>query len=171
MATAPADPPAGMRPRRRARLSWLLLGLLVAAIFLGPWLLMGLAIWAADGPWTFEGSGIAHRLLVRGSHLDRLGEVQAAGPVRYSVSLRDGTFPGWRIASYPSRAEPADVAATYADRCRAYGFRITRQTQETQNASRAVLVCEIEPDLDVEVAAEATPGTLTAVSLKVWGAD
>ena len=144
--------------------------MVVTGAFAAPWLLMGLAMWSADGPWTFEGRGLAHWVLVRGSHLDRLGAVAPQPvPVRYSVSLPEGTFPGWRIATYASRALPRAVGAGYAERCRGSTFKIT---QETGDDSRFVLVCEIAPYLDVEIVAERpVHSDTTSVVLKVWGSD
>lgn len=166
-----ADARPGPRQQRgRIAFVWLLLGALLVGIFVGPWLLMGLAFWAADGPWNFETRGLAHWLLVRGSRLERLGYVEARdGSTRYSVRLQEGTFPGWRIATYTSRATPRQIGEVYAERCRASALKITQQIADD---GRMELVCEIEPYIDAEVLAERRAGSdATAVTLKVWGSD
>ena len=166
-AAGSTDTTAHRRRRRRTALLWTLLGLLLAAVFIGPWLLIGFAFWAADGAWTFQGHGLAHWVFVRGSRLDKLVEVERDGqPVRYSVSLQEGNFPGWSIATYTSRASPSQIGATYAERCRTLGFKITQQTTD---GDQTVLVCEIELYLDVEMLARKPASGATEVTLKAWG--
>lgn len=169
MATSPEDAaPAVHLRRRRTRIAWALFGLIIAGVLAGPWMVLALAFWATDGAWDFEGRGARHWLLVQGSRLDRMGLVEVSStPVSYSVSLQEGTFPGWRIAIYASRASPADVVAAYTERCKAMRFKVTAQQIGPQ---RAELTCEIEPYIDVELAAErASEAAHTRVSLKVWG--
>lgn len=171
MSDAAADERSGRRRRsRRTALVWLLLSVLLGGVFIGPWLLMGAAMWAADGPWDFQRQGLTHWLLVRGSHLDRLGFVDAQhGSERFSVRLQEGTFPGWRIATYTSHATPRRIGDAYADRCRSMKLKITQQTGDD---GRMVLVCEIEPYIDAEVLAKRIAGSdATHVTLKVWGSD
>lgn len=145
--------------------TWVALGIL--GMVLVPWLLLVVVFWAAEGSWNFEGRGLRYWLFVTGSRMDKLGLVEpASAPVRYSVSLQEGTFPGWRIATYESRAQPSAIVAAYAQRCRSLGFKVTEQTG---NDARATLACEIEPYIDVEVGAERMVSTNSRVGLKVWG--
>ncbi len=159
--------------RTRIRIGWALLALIVVVVLAAPWLLLALAFWSADGSWDFEGPGVRHFLFVRGSHLARLGTVEPTRePVRYSVRLPEGTFPGWRIAIFDSTAEPTTIARRYAERCEQLGFKVTQMTLPEAAAARAVLVCEIEMYIDVEMAAErAANQPSTRVALKVWGYD
>lgn len=162
----------GPIPSRRR--SAVLVGVLAACFAVPPAIVLGL-VWAANGPWTFEGDGVRRWLLVSGSRLDRLGLVEAtAAPVRYRVDLQEGTFPGWRIAQYTSSASAARVIERYAARCEAMGFRVTERSPADAGIdpapADASLRCEIEPYINVEVHAMRLPKVAgTAVSVKVWG--
>jgi hypothetical protein len=142
-----------------------------------PYSFIALLFWAADGSWDFEGrSGWRYWMFAKGSRLDRLGLVSPAPrPPKYSVSLQEGNFPGWRVLSYRSTAAPDLVVETYAQRCREMKLRITRGPQSKVHEgdeAGAELVCEIEPYLDVEVYAGRKPGSAEAeVGVRVWGGD
>lgn len=150
---------------------------IVALIAAVPYALLWTLFWAASGSWDFEGSGGLKRwLLVTGSRLDHLGFVaQTRAPATYSVSLQEGTFPGWHVVSYDSTASPDDIVAAYADRCTAMGVRITERKPAQSNVpgpEEATLVCEIERYIDAEVLAERkVSATVTNVSMRVWGSD
>lgn len=132
------------------------------------------AFWAAEGSWDFEGRGFRYWMFVKGSRLERLGFVSPAeGPPRYSVRLQEGTFPGWRVLTYRSTALPDAIVASYAERCRAMGLKITRgpepKTYE-DDESGSVLVCEIQPYLDAEFYAGRKPSDPSSqVNIRVWG--
>jgi hypothetical protein len=146
-----------------------------AVVVGGPFLLLALAFWAADGSWDFEGNGnLRYWLFVKGSRLERLGAVEPTGPLRYSVSLQEGTFPGWSVAQYDSRALPEAILDAYAEHCRAMALKITERTlpvaDRAPNAVAGRLICQIEPYLDVELFAErAGQASTTEVGIKVWG--
>lgn len=172
----PSEPPIS-RSRRlwaAARLPVLLfasIGGAILAIVALPVLVIALGFWAADGAWEFEGTGMRHWLFVRGTRLERLGAIGAVeGPIRYSISLQEGTFPGWSVASYHTRAAPSAVAEAYAQLCRDEGLKITSLLVPEAPDQQAELTCEIVRYLDIEVAAKRAPGAaLTHVFVKVWG--
>jgi hypothetical protein len=148
------------------------------AVFLpfSPFALLGLAFWAAS--WDIEGSsGPRYWLLVKGSRLDQLGLIApTARPARYSVRLQEGTFPGYSTVTYASSHLPLAIVAEYAERCGAMALKVTKREPAAgdggADAAAATLVCEIRPDLDVEVYAERPSSAATAsVSVKVWGSD
>lgn len=149
----------------------------VALFVASPFALIAFGFWAADGSWDFEGErNLRYWIFAKGSRMERLGMVMPTAPVRYSVSLQEGNFPGWSVAQYDSAALPEAILDSYAGRCRAMGFKITERTLPV--AGRApgsvagTLTCEIEPYLDVEVFAErAAQATTTEVGLRVWGGE
>lgn len=143
----------------------------ILAIVAVPFLVIALGFWAADGAWEFEGTGLRHWLFVRGTRLERLGTIGAVeGPIRYSISLQEGTFPGWSIAIYNTRAEPSAVAQAYAQLCRDEGLKITSLLAPQAPEHQAEVTCEIVRYLDIEVAAKRAADTsLTRVFVKVWG--
>jgi hypothetical protein len=133
--------------------------------------------WAVEGSWDFEGrGGIRYWVFVKGSRLDRLNLIEPTGePGKYSVSLQDGNFPGWRVLTYRSKASPEAIVEVYAKQCREMGFKITRGPEREAGGSETSgvsLVCEIVPYIDAEFWAERKPGeTTTQVAIKVWGDD
>jgi hypothetical protein len=145
----------------------------LAGLAMTPFALIAGAFWMASDDWKFEGGGVRYWLFVKGSRLERLGLVAPTDRLaQYTIALQEGTFPGWNIVTYASTAMPAEIAATYADRCRSMGFRITKPPTTDPSAAEASLTCEIVLYLDVEVFAERTPSTaFTDVSLRVWGSD
>lgn len=152
------------------------LGTALLLMVLLPFLFFAALFWAAEGSWDFEGrSGLRYWVFVKGSRLDRLGLVAPVQdpPPKYSVSLQEGTFPGWKVLAYQSTATPRAIIAAYAERCQALGLRVTKRTEPADDDdSIASLVCEIEPYLDAEFRAERKPpATTTKVGLRVWGSD
>ena len=109
----------------------------------------------------------------QGSRIDRLGLVDATDrPVEYSVSFDEGTFLGWKIASYASTASPAAIMATDTERCREMQLKITEPSAAGPDASKASLTFQIEPYIDAEFSAERKPGeAITSVTMRVWGDD
>ena len=162
--------------RRRTRAAWALIGALLMAVF-APFLMIAAAMWMVDGTWAFEGRGLRYWLFVSGSRLERIGLVSpAANTIQYRVDLEEGNFPGTRAVSYASPTEPGAVMAYYEGQCGAMGYKITRRTRATGASLEAqpgeMLVCEIEPYLDVEVLTRRAPGeTVTSVVVKVWGSE
>lgn len=154
------------------------LGTALLLLVVLPYSFIAFLFWAADDSWDFEGrSGLRYWVFVKGSRLDRLGLVspEQTPPPKYSVSLQDGNFPGWRVLSYRSTDTPEAIVATYAKRCGEMGLKITTgpkpETYEGEE-SGASLVCEIEPYLDAEFHAGRKAGaTATEVGIRVWGTD
>jgi hypothetical protein len=142
-----------------------------------PFGFLAFVFWAADGSWDFEGrNGVRYWVFVKGSRLESLGLVAPTNePGKYSVSLQDGTFPGWTVLTYRSTAMPEAAIAAYAQRCREMGLKITRGPHlkaGDDKDSGVSLVCEISPYIDAEFHAERKPGEITTeVGLKVWGHD
>ncbi len=138
-----------------------------------PFGIVALGFWAADGAWEFEARGFKYWLFVKGSRLERLGTVEPIGAVKYSISLQEGTFPGWNIATYESNAAPEKIAAAYGERCKQMNLKITEdKLEQKQSATRAEMICQIEVYLDVEIVAERElGGSATKVVVKVWGSE
>jgi hypothetical protein len=148
--------------------------LVIAAVFATPVGLLWVLFWTTEGAWEFEGqSGVRHWLFIKGKWIDRLGLVEQAGPARYSVSLPEGTFPGWAVLNYDSSAPPAMILDTYAERCRKLGLKVTKEPAVWEHGADGMyLECEIEKYLDAQFVAERKPpAELTEVSLRVWGRD
>lgn len=144
--------------------AWVVI-LFLLAIMLSPLAFIALAFWVASGSWEFEGTGIRHWLLVKGSTLEQLGIVSPTdGPPRYVVRIQEGTDPGARSVAYDSSALPSEVIAAYAERCHAMDLAIKKQEAD-ERTTKAVLVCEGNPDVpfsdDVWVSAERDPGATT----------
>lgn len=165
-------------PERRGQLSIVIAAVALGLALLGPLLLVPALLWAVDGSWTVDGVGLRYWVLVKGSRLERLGAVEATGFPSYQIDLEDGTFPGWRIARYQSRATPDAVVAAYAQRCREMDFKVAAPAPpaappaEPRVGAEARLACEIEPYLDVQVHAERQPGDpATRVVVRVWGSE
>lgn len=143
---------------------------LLLAIVMSPFVIIGLAFWAADEPWEFSGSGLRHWVFVSGSTVDRLGFVEATGhPPRYIVRLGEGTDPGEISVTYDSVALPGDLVAVYAERCRALKLSVTKR-EVAAEATEAKLVCEGERSPawsdDVFVAAKRlAEGSMTQVRI------
>jgi hypothetical protein len=154
------------------------LGTALLLLVVLPYSFIAFLFWAADGSWDFEGrGGVRYWVFVKGSRLDRLGLVspETSPPPRYSVSLQEGNFPGWRVLSYQSAETPETIVAIYAKRCTKMGLKITRgpepQTYDGEETG-ATLVCEIEPYLDAEFHAGRKAGAVTTeVGLRIWGSD
>lgn len=133
--------------------------------------------WAVDGSWDFEGrGGWRYWVFVKGSRLEQLGLVEPTEhPGKYSVSLQEGNFPGWKVLTYRSVAMPETIAEAYAKRCRVMNLKVTRGPQPQLlkgDEIGAELVCEIEPYLDAEFYAGRKPGETTSeVGIRVWGDD
>ena len=166
------------RTRRRARRHPLYSAVAaifaIAAVLATPVGLLWVLFWTTDGAWEFEGqSGVRHWLFIKGKWIDRLGLVEQAGPARYSVSLPEGTFPGWAVLNYDSSAPPATILDTYAGRCRKLGLKVTKEPAVWEHAADGMyLECEIEKYIDAQFVAERKPpAELTEVSLRVWGRD
>jgi hypothetical protein len=107
-----------------------------------PFTLVGMAFWAADGPWEFMGGGLRHWIFIKGSTVDRLSFVASTGrSPRYVVRLGEGTDPGETSVNYDSHALPDGIVAAYADRCRAIGFAVKKRIVMA-DATEARLVCE-----------------------------
>jgi hypothetical protein len=147
-------------------------------VFVGlPYAFLALLFWSVEGSWDFEGQGnLRYWLFVKGSRTERLGLVAPTdAPVRYSVSLQEGTFPGWTVLTYHSVAEPEAIVAAYAKRCGDMGLTITRGPGPRLGDSQtteAELVCQIRPYIDAEFHAERRPGeSATKVGVRVWGDD
>jgi hypothetical protein len=140
-----------------------------------PFALIATAFWAADGSWDFEGRGFKHWMLVQGSRLDRLGTIEPTGTVKYSISLGEGNFPGWNIATYESVAMPSRIIDVYAARCGGLKLKVTEKkslSDANAGTSRTELTCEIKKYLDVEIVAERKKnGGTTRVFVKVWGSE
>jgi hypothetical protein len=165
------------RPRRYlSSVVTLLAVLLVLASPVLAWFgLFALALWAATGTWDFEGDrGLYHWMFVKGKYADRLGFVEHVGhPPRYSVGLQEGTFPGWTVVAYDSKALPAAILDTYSKRCGDLRLKINKGPVVSEYEPHAlILVCEIEPYIDAEFYAERKPqAPVTSVSMRVWGRD
>lgn len=115
---------------------------LLLAVVIAPFAMIGVAFWAADGPWEFSGPGLRHWVFVKGSTVDRLGFVAATGqPPRYVVRLNEGTDPGEIAVTYDSAALPGDAVDFYAERCGALKLRVTKRAV-VADATEARLVCE-----------------------------
>ncbi len=161
-----------------SRFGWLIpLGTALLLLVVLPFGFFAFVFWAVDGSWDFEGrSGIRYWTFVKGSRLDRLGLIEPTGdPGKYSVSLQDGNFPGWKVLTYRSTAMPEAIVDAYAQRCRDMGLKITRGPHlkaGDDKDSGVSLVCEISPYIDAEFHAERKPGEIaTEVGLRVWGND
>lgn len=63
---------------------WKIAALVVFALLIAtfPFTLVGMAFWAADGPWEFTGGGLRHWVFVKGSNVDRLSVVASTGRSR-----------------------------------------------------------------------------------------
>ncbi len=134
-----------------------------------PLALVATAFWAADGSWDFEGRGIKYWIFVQGARLEALGIVEPVGAVKYSISLQEGTFPGWNIAIYESAAQPEKIIAAYGERCSQMKFKIIENKPDPR---RAEMTCEIEKYLNIEILAERDANAPTSkVFLKVWGSE
>jgi hypothetical protein len=162
------------RPRRRLLYSAVAAVFAIAVVLATPVGLLRVLFWTAEGAWEFEGqSGVRHWLFIKGKWIDRLGLVEQAGPARYSVSLQEGTFPGWAVLTYDSSAPPATIVHLYAERCRKLGLKVTKEPAVWQHGADGMyLECEIERYIDAQLLAERKPpAELTQVSLRVWGRD
>jgi len=156
----------------RRLLHWTLLATLLVAAMLVLFLPL-IAIWMSPQTWEFEGTGLRYWLFVKGSRLERLGFIAPsdASP-HYTVQTPEGTFPGSSHVSYASRAMPPEIIAHYEARCRAMGFAVTTQKTRADGPETLELTCEIEPYLDVEVAASRRQGDhLSKVAVKVLGSE
>ncbi len=166
-------------PARKAvsRLGCLIpLGTALLLLVILPFGFFAFIFWAVDGSWDFESRDrVRYWLLVKGARLEQLGLVapEQTPPPRYSVSLQDGNFPGWKVLTYRSTATPRVIMEAYAKRCQDMGLKITRAPQAKAGDNTAMsLVCEIRPYIDAEFHAERKPGeTTTEVGLRVWGDD
>ena len=160
-----------MARRRRWWIIWPVI--IVLLLLISPFGLMMFAMWMASDSWDFTGQGWRYWAFVKGSRIDRLGLVEPTDrPVEYSVSFEEGTFPGWKIASYASTASPAAIMTAYAERCREMQLKITEPSAAEPDSSEASLTCEIEPYIDAEFSAERKRGeTTTSVTMRVWGTD
>lgn len=153
------------------------LGTALLLLVVLPYSVIAFLFWAAEGSWDFEGQdNLRYWLFVKGSRTERLGLVSPTNaPVKYSVSLQEGTFPGWTVLSYHSNAEPEAIVAAYAERCRGMGLTITRGPGPSTGdslAAEAELVCQIRPYIDAEFHAGRRLGeTTTKVGVRVWGDD
>jgi hypothetical protein len=167
--------PARKAPSRFGFLVPLATALLLMVIL--PFGFLAFVFWAADGSWDFEGrDGVRYWVFVKGSRLERFGLIEPTNePGKYSVSLQDGTFPGWSVLTYRSTAMPEAVIAAYAQRCREMGLKITREAHSKPDdgtAGGVALVCEIKPYIDAEFQAQRKPGEVsTEVGLRVWRDD
>jgi hypothetical protein len=134
-----------------------------------PFALIATAFWAADGSWDFEGRGFKYWMFVQGSRLERLGTIEPRGAVKYSISLQEGNFPGWNIATYESAALPDKIIAAYGERCREMKLKIIESKRDPR---RSEMTCEIEVYLNVEILAEREAGAaVSKVFVKVWGSE
>ena len=105
-----------MAGRRRSWVVWPALILLL--LLISPLGLIMFGMWRAS-ELGLHRPRLALWAFVKGSRIDRLGLVDATDrPVEYSVSFDEGTFLGWKIASYASTASPAAIMATDTERCR-----------------------------------------------------
>jgi hypothetical protein len=154
------------------------LGSVLLVMVILPFSFFVVAFWAAEGSWDFEGrSGWRYWVFLKGSRLDRLGLVSPAPapPPRFSVRFQEGTFPGWKVLSYPSTEMPETILAAYAKRCGELGLKITsgpKPDAHEGDEAGASLVCEIRPYLDAEFYAGRKPGAVsTQVGVRVWGSD
>src|SRR5262249_7092690 len=162
----------GVLKDRRRLLRWTLLATVLVAAMLVPFLPL-IAIWMSPQTGGSEGGGLRYWLFVKGSRLERLGFIAPhdASP-HYTIQTAEGTFPGSSHVSYASRAMPPEIIAHYEARCRAMGFVITRQKARADTPETHELTCEIEPYLEVEVAASRSQGThRSQVAVKVWGSE
>lgn len=153
------------------------LGMVLLVLVGLPYAFFAVLFWAVEGSWDFEGrSGLRYWVFVKGTRVDRLGLVSPTeAPPKYSVSLQEGTFPGWTVVIYRSNAEPEAIVAAYAKRCGEMGLKITSGPEPKTydgEESGASLVCEIRSYIDAEFYAGRKPGELTTkVSIRVWGDD
>lgn len=149
------------------------IGVALTLMLAVPFALIAAGFWATDGAWNFEGRGFKYWMFVQGSRLERLGAIEPFGAVKYSISLQEGTFPGWSIASYGSEALPEKVVAAYGERCKKMNLKIAEnKIEQKQNATRAEMTCKIEVYLDVEIVAERElSASTTKVVVKVWGSE
>jgi hypothetical protein len=148
----------------------------VLVVFVGiPFALIGFAFWSAEGAWEFEGRGLYYSLFMSGSRAERLGLVEPiAGTVKYSVSLQEGTFPGWAVIGYDSKAAPEAIIEAYAQNCLRLKARITERTASAPTEDKAVsdLACEFEAYLTAEFRAERMPSSShSRVGMRVWGRE
>jgi hypothetical protein len=166
---------ADAQRRSRPSYGWLPLALCLALTVALPLALIWLGFWSSSETWDFEGRGLRYAFFISGTRLERLGFVGASGkPERYSVSLPEGTFPGWRIVSYDSNLAPLAIMEAYGERCRTMGLKVIKgPVAETRGeVESARLVCEIEFGLDVDVLAKRRPGSpVSEVDMRVWGWD
>jgi hypothetical protein len=154
-------------------LPWILLPTTIAVVFLLPWLLMAGLMWSSTQTWEFEGVGPRYWLFVRGSRLEKLGFVAPTdtSPL-YTIQPAEGTFPGWSFVSYASFAMPEQIIAHYEAGCREMGFAITSKDGQVGPPATLVLICEIEPYLDIEVVASRDhAASRSKVAVKVWGME
>ena len=153
------------------------LGTALLVLVVLPYAFFAFVFWAVDGSWDFEGrGGWRYWVFVKGSRLDRLGLVEPTEqPGKYSVSLQEGNFPGWKMLTYHSKAAPGTVVDAYQSRCRDMGLKITRAPEPKAvggEKSGVSLVCEIRPYIDAEFHAERKADAIaTEVSIRVWGDD
>jgi hypothetical protein len=143
------------------------------AMLMMPPLVVAVLLVTATEPWEFEGRGLNHFLLVRGTRLDKLGLVAPIGaPPQYTIRWDEGTFPGWSRVDYVSGATADDVVAHYAERCGDMGFTVTERQSRPWPLHEVELACEIERYLDVEVSARQTGSDRCAnVVVRVWGRE
>jgi hypothetical protein len=151
------------------------LGTALLMLVILPFGFVAFGFWAADGSWDFEGrDGIRYWVFVKGSRLDRLGLVEPTEqPGKYSVSLQEGNFPGWKVLTYHSVAAPESGIGAYAKRCQDIGLKITRGPEQAVGGESGVsLFCEIRPYIDSEFHVERKADAIaTEVSIRVWGDD
>jgi hypothetical protein len=153
------------------------LGTALLLLVVLPYAFIAFLFWATEGSWDFEGrASWRYWVFVKGSRLDKLGFVApTSAQPRYSVSLQEGTFPGWTVLTYRSTASPDAIVEAYAKHCREMGLTVTRGPQpKTLNGDEtgAELVCEIQPYLNAEFYTGRKPGgTQSEVSVRVWGSD
>ena len=141
-----------------------------------PFAIIAFAFWAAEGSWNFEGDrNIRYWLFVSGKRAERLGLVAPTEkPVRYSVGLPEGNFPGWTIMTYDSKATPDEVIEAYAKRCETLSGKVSGRppVNPKENMIAAHLECEFAGYLTAGFYAErASSSELSEVSLRVWGRE
>jgi hypothetical protein len=154
-------------------LPWVLLPTTIVVVLLVSWLLMAGVMWSSTHTWEFEGAGLRHWLFVRGSRLEKLGFVAPTdtSPL-YTIQPAEGTFPGWSFVSYESSAMPEEINTHYEAGCREMGFAITSKDGREGPPATLVLICEIEPYLDIEVVASRDrAASRSKVAVKVWGME
>lgn len=160
-------------PRHRRSYVWLPIPLFLAVTIVLPLALLWFAFWSSSDSWDFEGRGVRYAWLISGTRLERLGLVGATDkPEKYSVSVPEGNFPGWRIVSYESSLAPFAVVEAYGERCRAMGLKVIKGpiAEPRGETETARLVCEIEFGLDVDVLAKRKPDSpVSKVDMRVWG--